>query len=38
MLTLQRAARRVRGRESRDVEQTLRLYAADLLRALRGVE
>jgi GT2 family glycosyltransferase len=38
MLALQRASRRARGRESRDVEQTLRLYAADLVRALRGVE
>ena len=36
MLALQRGARRLRGRESRDVEQTLRLYAADLKRALRG--
>ncbi len=35
LLSLQRAARRLRGRESRDVEQTLRLYAADLKRALR---
>jgi hypothetical protein len=38
MLALQRAARRLRGRESLEVEQTLRLYAADLLRALRGGE
>lgn len=36
LLTLQRAARRLRGRESRDVEQTLRLYRDDLKRALRG--
>lgn len=36
MLALQRGARRLRGRESCDVEQTLRLYAADLKRALRG--
>jgi hypothetical protein len=35
LLALQRAARRLGGRESRDVEQTLRLYAADLKRALR---
>lgn len=35
LLTLQRAARRIRGRESRDVEQTFRLCAADLRRALR---
>jgi hypothetical protein len=35
LLTLQRTARRVLGRENRDVEQTLRLFAADLRRALR---
>jgi len=35
LLSLQRAARRLGGRESRDVEQTLKLYAADLKRALR---
>ncbi|MDT5294383.1 MAG: hypothetical protein QOJ76_1263 [Acidobacteriota bacterium] len=35
LLTLQRTARRLRGRESRDVEQTLSLFAADLRRALR---
>ena len=35
LLALQRASRRVRGRESRDVEQTLRLFAADLRRSLR---
>lgn len=38
LLALQRAVRRLGGRESRDVEQTLRLYAADLKRALRGAE
>ena len=36
MLSLQSTARRLRGRERRDVDQTLRLFAADLLRALRG--
>ena len=36
LLNLQRAARRLRGRESRDVEATLELHAADLRRALRG--
>jgi len=36
MLSLQSAARRLRGRERRDVDQTLRLFAADLRRALRG--
>jgi GT2 family glycosyltransferase len=35
LLTLQHTARRVLGRERRDVEQTLRLFAADLRRALR---
>lgn len=35
MLSLQRAVRRLRGRERRDVEQTLRLHMADLKRALR---
>jgi GT2 family glycosyltransferase len=35
LLSLQRAVRRIKGRESREVEQTLRLYAADLKRALR---
>jgi GT2 family glycosyltransferase len=35
MLSLQRAARGLTGRERRDVEQTLRLFAADLRRALR---
>jgi N-acetylglucosaminyl-diphospho-decaprenol L-rhamnosyltransferase len=35
LLSLQKAARRLRGRESRDVEMTLRLHAADLKRALR---
>ncbi len=38
LLALQRAARRLRGRESRDVEATLELHAADLKRALRGAE
>lgn len=36
LLTLQKTARGLRGRESRDVAQTLRLYVADLKRALRG--
>ena len=36
LLSMQRAARRLRGRESADVEQTLRLFAADLRRALGG--
>jgi N-acetylglucosaminyl-diphospho-decaprenol L-rhamnosyltransferase len=36
LLNLQRTARRLRGRESRDVETTLELHAADLRRALRG--
>jgi GT2 family glycosyltransferase len=36
LLSLQRTARRLRGRESRDVETTLELHAADLRRALRG--
>ena len=36
MLSLQLAVRRLRGRERRDVNQTLRLFAADLRRALRG--
>jgi GT2 family glycosyltransferase len=36
MLALQSGARRLRGRERRDVDQTLRLFAADLRRALRG--
>ncbi|HYE16135.1 MAG TPA: glycosyltransferase family 2 protein [Pyrinomonadaceae bacterium] len=36
LLSLQLAARRLRGRESRDVGTTLRLYAEDLRRALRG--
>ena len=36
LLTLQNAARKIGGRERRDVEQTLRLYVADLKRALRG--
>jgi GT2 family glycosyltransferase len=36
LLALQRTVRRLRGRESRDVEQTLRLYTDDLKRALRG--
>lgn len=35
LLHAQRAARRLTGRERRDVEQTLRLFAADLRRALR---
>ncbi len=35
MLSLQRAVRRLRGRERRDVEQTLRLHIDDLKRALR---
>lgn len=35
-LSLQSAARRLGGRERRDVDQTLRLFAADLRRALRG--
>jgi len=35
LLSLQRAARRLRGQESREVEMTLRLHAADLKRALR---
>jgi hypothetical protein len=34
LLQVQRAARRLRGRERRDVEQTLRLFAADLRRTL----
>jgi GT2 family glycosyltransferase len=36
LLSLQRTARRLRGRDSREVAMTLRLYAADLRRALRG--
>ena len=36
LLSVQRTARRLRGRESRDVETTLELHAADLRRALRG--
>ena len=36
LLYLQTTARRLRGRERRDVDQTLRLFAADLRRALRG--
>jgi GT2 family glycosyltransferase len=36
LLALQRAARRLRGRERAEVEQTLRLFTADLRRALRG--
>jgi GT2 family glycosyltransferase len=36
LLALQRAARRATGRERREVEQTLRLFAADLKRVLRG--
>ena len=36
LLSAQKAARRLRGRESREVDQTLRLFAADLRRALRG--
>ncbi len=35
LLALQRTARGLTGRERRDVEQTLRLFAADLRRALR---
>jgi hypothetical protein len=35
LLSLQRAVRGLKGRERRDVEQTLRLFAADLRRALR---
>jgi hypothetical protein len=35
LLSLQSAARRLTGRERRDVEQTLRIFAADLRRALR---
>jgi hypothetical protein len=35
LLALQRAARGLTGRERRDVEQTLRLFSADLRRALR---
>jgi GT2 family glycosyltransferase len=35
LLALQRAVRRATARERRDVEQTLRLFAADLRRALR---
>jgi N-acetylglucosaminyl-diphospho-decaprenol L-rhamnosyltransferase len=35
LLALQRAARGLTGRERRGVEQTLRLFAADLRRALR---
>jgi N-acetylglucosaminyl-diphospho-decaprenol L-rhamnosyltransferase len=38
LLALQRTVRRLKGRESRDVEQTLRLYRDDLKRALRGTE
>lgn len=36
LLSMQRASRRLRGRESADVDQTLRLFAADLRRALGG--
>lgn len=36
MLSIQSTVRRLRGRERRDVDQTLSLYAADLRRALRG--
>lgn len=36
LLSMQSAARRLRGRESADVDQTLRLFAADLRRALGG--
>lgn len=36
MLSIQSTVRRLRGRERRDVDQTLRLYAADLRRALSG--
>jgi GT2 family glycosyltransferase len=36
MLSLHSASRRLRGRDRRDVDQTLRLFAADLGRALRG--
>jgi len=35
-LSLQSVARRLKGRERRDVDQTLRLFAEDLRRALRG--
>ncbi len=35
LLSLQKLSRRARGRASDDVEMTLRLYAADLKRALR---
>ncbi|HWS56711.1 MAG TPA: glycosyltransferase family 2 protein [Pyrinomonadaceae bacterium] len=35
LLSVQRTARRLRGLESREVEMTLRLHAADLKRALR---
>ncbi|MCA1635176.1 MAG: glycosyltransferase family 2 protein [Acidobacteria bacterium] len=35
LLSLQKLARKLRGRASEDVETTLRLYAADLKRALR---
>ena len=36
LLSLQRAARRLRRREAREVEAALELFAADLRRALRG--
>ncbi len=36
LLSAQKVARRIKGRESRDVDQTLRLFAAGLRRALRG--
>jgi GT2 family glycosyltransferase len=36
LLSLQTTARRLSGRERRDVDQTLRLFAEDLRRALRG--
>jgi GT2 family glycosyltransferase len=36
MLSMQKAARRLKGRAAADVEQTLELFTADLRRALRG--
>jgi hypothetical protein len=36
LLSMQKAARRLRRRDGRDVDQTLELFAADLRRALRG--
>jgi GT2 family glycosyltransferase len=36
LLSMQKAARRLKRRDGRDVDQTLELFAADLRRALRG--